>query len=37
LHGLWRGLFFNPAIEYAAGLKTVKTQSLRDAEMDLLD
>ena len=37
LRGLWRGLFLNPAIEYAAGLKTVKTQSLRDAEMDLLD
>lgn len=37
LRGLWRGLFFKPAIEYAAGLKTVKTQSLRDAEMDLLD
>ncbi|MBZ5960316.1 MULTISPECIES: glycosyltransferase family 2 protein [Leuconostoc gelidum group] len=37
LRGLWRGLFFKPAIEYAAGLKTLKTQSLRDAEMDLLD
>jgi len=37
IRGLWRGLFFNPDIEYAAGLQTAKIQSLRDNEMDLLD
>ncbi|WP_294976716.1 glycosyltransferase family 2 protein [uncultured Leuconostoc sp.] len=37
IRGLWRGLFFNPDIEYAAGLQTAKIQSLRDSEMDLLD
>jgi len=37
MRGLWRGLFFNPAIEYVLGLKIAKTQSLRDSEMDLLD
>ena len=37
IRGLWRGLFFNPDIEYVPGLKIAKTQSLRDSAMDLLD
>ncbi|WP_220738592.1 glycosyltransferase family 2 protein [Leuconostoc miyukkimchii] len=37
IRGLWRGLFFNPAIEYAEGLRKPKTKSLHDKEMDLLD
>lgn len=37
LSGLWRGLFFNPSVEYVEGLRIEKTQSLRDSDMNLLD
>lgn len=37
LRGIWRGIFFNPDIEYAAGLHRPKLTSLRDLDMDLLD
>ncbi|MGX7051138.1 glycosyltransferase family 2 protein [Leuconostoc palmae] len=37
VRGIWRGIFFNPDIEYAAGLHQPKLTSLRDLDMDLLD
>ncbi|MCC7668663.1 MAG: glycosyltransferase family 2 protein [Leuconostoc pseudomesenteroides] len=37
ISGLFKGLFFNPKIEFAKGLKEAKSKSLHDAGMDLLD
>ena len=36
IRGLWRGLFFKPTIEYAAGLHQTKTISLRELDLEEL-